>query len=170
MVKICKIFLLVVLLGTSFFFYGCAQTKQYTPRSATVNYHLAGLPSNIVTVHVNDLRPDSNSSDGLQNVLKGQVMASLSTEPSKELSKRYILTVDIIEHRSFFTLGNWNASTRFRIRLANAMGKIMGQWDAKGTAHRSNMWGYATAEAVAQDSYNIAVADMMSILSAVSVR
>lgn len=161
---------LFALLSASFILNGCAQTKQYTPRSAAANYHLAGLPSNVVAVHVNDLRPDSNNSDGLQNVLKGQVMASLSTEPSQELSNRYILTVDIIEHRSFFTLGNWNASTHFRIRLANAMGKIMGQWDARGTAHRSNMWGYATAEAVGQDSYNIAVADMMSTLSAVSVR
>jgi hypothetical protein len=161
---------LFVLLGASFILYGCAQTKQYTPRSAATNYHLTGLPSNVVTVHVNDLRPDSNSSDGLESVLKGQVMASLSSEASQELSNRYTLTVDIIEHRSFFTLGNWNASTHFRIRLANAMGKIIGQWDARGTAHRSNMWGYATAEAVGQDSYNIAVADMMSILSAVSVR
>ena len=161
---------LFILLGACFIFDGCAQTKQYTPRSVTGNYHLAGLPSNVVAVQVNDFRPDSTLSDGLHNVLKGQVMASLSSEPSQELSKRYILSVDIIEHRSFFTLGNWNASTHFRIKLADESGKILGQWDARGTAQRSNMWGYATADAVGQDSYNIAVSDMMSILSAVSVR
>ena len=161
---------LFVLLCTCVILSGCVQTKQYTPRVAVSNYHLAGLPANVIAVQVNDLRPDSNFSEGLQNILKGQIMAALSMKPSKESSNRYTLTVDIIEHRSFFTLGNWNASTRFRIRFADASGKIIGQWDARGTAHRSNMWGYATAEAVGQDSYNIAVADIMSILSSVSVR
>ncbi len=161
---------LCAMLFTCFLVNSCAQTKQYTPRPAAANYQLPGLPANIVTVQVNDLRPDANTDDGLQKILKGQVMAALSAEPSYQTANRYVLAVDIVEHRSFFTLGNWNASTHFRIRLGDASGNAVGQWDARGTAHRSNMWGYATAEAVSQDSYNIAVADMMSILSSVSVR
>jgi hypothetical protein len=81
----------------------------------------------------------------------------------------YRLNIDIIEHRSFFTLGNWNASTKLRIKLIDPKNNIVGNWSAEGNAHRSNMWGYATAKAVSQDAYNIAVADMMSTLSAVSL-
>ena len=49
------------------------------------------------------------------------------------------------------------------------MSNIIGNWNVEGDAHRSNMWGYATAKAVSQDSYNIAIADMMSTLSSVSL-
>jgi len=148
----------------------CTQTQQYTPRLVSYSYQLVGLPTNIVEVQVNDLRPETPSSDGLKGVLKSQVSSVMSSQPSPTIDRQYKLTIDIIEHRSFFTLGNWNASTRFRVKLLAVNGALVGQWDALGTAHRSNMLGYATAEAVSQDSYNIAVADMMSSLSQVSVR
>ncbi len=149
----------------------CAQTQQYTPKIVSYSYQLLGLPSNIVEVQVNDLRPEIPAGDGLKEVLKNQVSSVLSSQPSSTIERRYRLSIDIIEHRSFFTLGNWNASTRFRIKLQDIIkGTLVGQWDAVGAAHRSNMAGYATAEAVSQDSYNIAVADMMSSLSQVSVR
>lgn len=153
-----------------FFIVGCAQTKQYTPNIATVSYQLQGLPANIVRVKVNDLRPETSPSDGLKEVLRGQITAALSQEPTKVEAKDYTIIVDIIENRSFFTLGNWNASTRLRVKLVDKAGAIIGQWDAVGGARRSKLWGSATAKAVAQDSYNIAVADMMSSLSQVSVR
>jgi len=161
--------LLVVLIPCAFMG-GCAQTKQYTPSPSATAYQLAGLPANIVDVQVNDLRPDAGADEAFKNVLRGQLLAALSSQVAHESANRYSLTVDIIEHRSFFTLGNWNASTRFRIRLKGAGSSILGQWDATGTARRSNMWGYVTAAAVSQDSYNIAVADLMSSLSQASVR
>ena len=148
----------------------CAQTQQYTPRLVSYSYQLAGLPSNIVEVQVNDLRTETPASDTTKDVLKSQISLVLSSQPSPTIDKRFKLIIDIIEHRSFFTLGNWNASTYFRVKLININGGLVDQWDALGTAHRSNMSGYATAEAVSQDSYNIAVADMMSSLSQVSVR
>ena len=148
----------------------CAQIQQYTQKPVTSAYQLSGLPRNVVDVEVSDLRPDTPKSDALKDVLKGQLLSALSAQPSLLTDKDYQLSVDVIEHRSFFTLGNWNASTRFRVKLLDSKGTLVGQWDALGTAHRSNMWGYATAEAVSQDSYNIAVADMMSSLAQVSVR
>ena len=42
-------------------------------------------------------------------------------------------------------------------------------WEAVGMAHRSNMFGYATAEAVSQDAYEIPIADLMSSLSGVNL-
>jgi hypothetical protein len=148
---------------------GCAQTQQFTPSAAPARYHLHGLPANIVAVQVNDLRPEQSASDALPQVLKAQLVASLSPDPAPAATTPYQLAVDVIEHRAFFTLGNWNASTRFRARLFQANGKVLGQWEATGSARRSNMFGYATAEAVSQDSYNIAVADLLSSLMPVSV-
>lgn len=158
------IFLMVIALA------GCAQTKQYTPNPSAKSYQLPGLPSNVVDVQVNDLRPETADGDSLRNVLRSQVVAALSRDFVQQSPDRYILTIDIIEHRSFFTLGNWNASTRLRIRLADSKGGKIGQWEALGNSHRSNMWGYATAAAVSQDAYDIAVADMMSSLSQVIIK
>jgi uncharacterized protein (TIGR02246 family) len=69
---------------------------------------------------------------------------------------RYTLTVDVIEHRSFFTLGNWNASTRLKWRVQEGNGSILREGVSLGEGHRSNMAGYLTAGAVSQDSYNVA--------------
>jgi len=149
---------------------GCAQTRQYTPSPSTKNYQLPGLRFSAVDVQVNDLRPETTDGDSLRNVLRSQVIAALSRDSVQQSADRYILTIDIIEHRAFFTFGNWNASTRLRIRLADSRGGKIGQWEALGTAHRSNMWGYATAAAVSQDAYDIAVADMISSLSQVTVQ
>ena len=75
------------------------------------------------------------------------------------------LTVDVIEHRSFFTLGNWNASTRLKWRVQQGPGPILREGVSLGEGHRSNMAGYLTAAAVSQDSFNVAMADLMSSLA-----
>ena len=157
------LFLLIVALA------GCAQTKQYTPQPIGTQYNLTGMPADLVRVQVNDLRAEKESSEQLTQAIKGQILSALSPEKIAGNRSFYNLQVDIIEHRSFFTLGNWNASTKLRIKLIDPQSNIIGNWRVEGNAHRSNMWGYATAKAVSQDAYNIAVADMMSTLSAVSL-
>lgn len=148
---------------------GCAQTKQYAPQPIGTQYNLTGMPADLVRVQVNDLRAEKENSEQLTQAIKGQILSALSPEKIAGNRSFYNLQVDIIEHRSFFTLGNWNASTKLRIKLIDPQSNIIGNWRAEGNAHRSNMWGYATAKAVSQDAYNIAVADMMSTLSAVSL-
>jgi len=148
---------------------GCAQTKHYTPQPIGTKYNLSSMPADLVRVQVNDLRAERENSDQLIQCIKGQILSALSPEKIAGTRCFYNLQVDIIEHRSYFTLGNWNASTKLRIKLIDPQSNIIGNWRAEGNAHRSNMWGYATAKAVSQDAYNIAVADMMSILSAVSL-
>jgi hypothetical protein len=148
---------------------GCAQTKNYTPQPIGTQYNLSGMPDDLVRVQVNDLRAEREHSEQLSQGLKGQIMSALSQEKITGNRVLYNLHIDIIEHRSFFTLGNWNASTKLRIKLIDPKNNMVGNWNAEGNAHRSNMWGYATARAVSQDAYNIAVADMMSTLSTVSL-
>jgi len=151
-------------------FAGCAQTKQYAPQPIGTRYILSGMPSEIVRVQVNDLRAEKENSEQLIQAIKGQILSALSSDKIAGNQSLYNLKIDIIEHRSYFTLGNWNASTKFRIKLLDSQNNIIGNWNAEGNAQRSNMLGYATAKAVSQDAYNIAVADMMSNLSAVSLK
>jgi hypothetical protein len=148
---------------------GCAQTRQYTTQSIGAQYSLAGMPADLVRVKVNDFRAEKENSDQLTQAIKGQILSALSPEKIAVNRSFYNLQVDIIEHRSFFTLGNWNASTKLRIKLIDPQNNLIGNWNAEGNAHRSNMWGYETAKAVSQDAYNIAVADMMSTLSSVTL-
>ena len=151
------------------FLSGCAQTKQYTPQPIGTQYNLTNIPADLVRVQVNDLRAEKENSEELIQAIKGQILNALSKEKITGDRSLYNLHIDVIEHRSFFTLGNWNASTKFRIKLIDPNKSIIGNWNAEGNAHRSNMWGYATAKAVSQDSYNIAIADMMSNLSSISL-
>ena len=162
-------FLFTSLFLSSVVLAGCAQTKQYTPQPIGTQYNLAGMPADLVRVQVNDLRAERENSEQLIQGIKGQILSALSTEQITGNRSLYSLKIDIIEHRSFFTLGNWNASTKLRIKLIDPENNMVGNWNSEGNAHRSNMLGYATAKAVSQDAYNIAVADMMSTLSAVSL-
>lgn len=157
------LFLLIIVIA------GCSQTKQYTPQPIGTQYNLSGMPADIVRVQVNDLRAERENSEPLVQGIKGQILSALSEDKITGNRSLYSLNIDIIEHRSFFTLGNWNASTKFRIKLIDPKNNMVGNWKAEGKAQRSNLWGNSTAKDVSQDAYNIAVADMMSVLSAISL-
>lgn len=144
---------------------GCAQVKQYSPQPVQAQYTLSGLPASIVRVEVVDMRAERRDSAQLVQAVKHQLQVALSQRAAQHTHGLYTLEVDIIEHRSYFTLGNWNASTRFHVKLKNPQGTVLESWDADGSAHRSNMWGYSTANAVSQDAYNLAIANMMADLS-----
>jgi len=88
---------------------GCAQTKQYTPQPIGTQYNLSGMPVDLVRVQVNDLRAERENSEQLVQGIKGQILSALSPEKITGNWALYSLHIDIIEHRSFFTLGNWNA-------------------------------------------------------------
>jgi len=149
---------------------GCAQSKVYAPAPAAVRVQLRGLPANRIAVEVTDLRAERPAADSLPVILRGQLISSLGEADGSQSLPRHRLLLDIIEHRSYFTLGNWHGSTHLRARLVAPDGQISGPWEATGSAHRSNMFGYQTAKAVSQESYNAAVADLMSALNAISVR
>ena len=116
---------------------------------------------------VRDLRAERGISDALISAIQSQVINSLSVGASTR--NHFKLTVDVIEHRSFFTIGNWNALTRLKWRVQRENGSMIGEGVSVGEGHRSNMAGYLTAGAVSQDAFNVAMADLMSSLSAVQV-
>ena len=142
---------------------GCAQVKNYSPNTLSKSYILTNFSCNKTKVNVNDFR--ANSSDdvyNLCNIIKQQIESSLSTNQTKY---SYIISVDIIEHKSFFTLGNWNAETLLRVNITTSSGNEIASFDATGRASLSNMCGYSTAKAVSQEAYNLAISDLMSKLS-----
>ena len=149
---------------------GCAQSKVYAPAPAAIRVQLRGLPVNLIAVEVTDLRAERPADDSLSAILREQLISSLGEADSSQSLARHRLLLDIIEHRSYFTLGNWHGSTHLRARLVAPGGQVSGPWEATGSAHRSNMFGYQTAKAVSQESYNAAIADLLSALNAISIR
>jgi hypothetical protein len=51
--------------------------------------------------------------------------------------------------------------------MQQADGSVLREGISVGEDQRSNMAGYLTAEAVSQDAFNVAMADLMSSLSAI---
>lgn len=158
-----KILIIIVNIFCIFTIVGCAQVKNYSPNALSKSYTLTNFPRNKTEVNVNDFRANS-SDDGynLCNMIKQQIESSLSTNQTKY---SYIISVDIIEHKSFFTLGNWNAEILFRVNITTSSGNEIALFDVTGRASLSNMWGYSTAKAVSQEAYNLAISDLMSKLS-----
>lgn len=158
---------LLVALAALILSYGCAQTMQPTPEPVSSNYRLEGLPYDLVKVKAQDFRLNKEGSEGLALVLQQTIEAALSPRSVPGAKGIYNLKVDIIEHKAYFTFGNWNGITRLRASLLDSTGRTWGRWEARGDAHRSNLAGYDTARAVANDAYRAALADLMSQLSGV---
>jgi len=155
----------IALAGVSTFLIGCAQTESYAPKPMTASYSLENFSSANLQVVVRDLRAERDNSAALISAIQSQISNSLTA--SAATHDRYTLKVDVFEHRSFFTLGNWNASTRLRWRVQRENGSIIRDGVSVGEGHRSNMLDYATAKAVSQDAFDSAMADLLSSLSAV---
>jgi hypothetical protein len=96
--------------------FGCAQTVSHAPSPITAT------KANLQII-VRDLRAERTGSVELISAIQSQISNALPK--SKALHSRYTLTVDVIEHRSFFTMGNWNASTRLKCRVQQGSGSII---------------------------------------------
>jgi hypothetical protein len=156
-----KNILIVLLLG---FVTSCAQSISFAPTPAAVSYRISNFSRSSLRVVVNDFRGERENSDTLVAAIRSEIENSLLGPAS---DRQYLLTVDVIEHRSFFTLGNWHATTRLKWRIERSSGQMIKDGIAVGEGHRSNMTGYFTAAAVSQDSFNAAMADLLSSISAV---
>ena len=155
----------IALAGVATLLIGCAQTGSYAPEPITATYSLDNFSRANLQVVVRDLRAERDNSDALILAIQSQISNSLTAKATTH--NRYTLTVDVIEHRSFFTYGNWNAVTRLRWRVQRVDGSLVREGQSIGEGHRSNMLGYATAKAVSQDAFDSAMADLLSSLSAV---
>jgi len=129
---------------------GCAQTGSYAPKPVTATYRLENFSKSNLQVVVRDLRAERSNSVELISAIQSQISNALTEKASGH--NRYTLTVDVIEHRSFFTPENCNASTRLKWRVQQGNGPILREGVSVGEGYRSNMAGYLTAAAVSQDS------------------
>jgi hypothetical protein len=143
----------------------CAQSVSYAPNSTGVSYRISNFSRSSLRVVVNDFRGERENSYALVEAIRKEIENSLSGSASDRFG--FVLTVGVIEHRSFFTLGNWHATTRLRWRIERTGGQLIKEGIALGEGHRSNMVGYITAGAVSQDSFNAAMADLLSSVSSV---
>lgn len=145
----------------------CQQTKAYTPELIPAPASVPGLSG--AAVLVTDLRTEKANGETMQQRLADQLRLSIpSARPAGDtLAPR--LLVDVIEQRAYFTAGKWHGITRLRARVEVRGGTTLGPWSASGESERFNSVGYTTAKRVAQDSYNAAVADLVSQLRSVRV-
>lgn len=146
---------------------GCSQSRNYVPQLVPARVELTGLPASQVKVEVSDLRADGEG-DGFAETVRRQFEGALGRGSSEGAT--HTLTIDVVEHRSSFTLGKWQSSTKLRARLVGPDGKPTGQWEGAGRAEQANQGGYRTARAVGQQSYEAAVADLTSALRGASLR
>lgn len=140
----------------------CQQTKAYTPDLAPVPVRLESLRG--VALTVTDLRVEQEAGDAMAKQVREQLSRAIPEVRDAAATEGPKLTVDIIEHRAFFTLGNWNGATRFRAVVTKADGAKSEAVEASGTSRRANSMGYSTAKRVSQDSYNAAIAELLSKL------
>ena len=153
-----------ILLPAAFLFSACAQTASYAPKPLSATYELQNFARCSTRVVVRDFRAERDHSDELVRVITEQLARALPRTAAATPTCRLI--VNVIEHRSFFTLGNWNAVTKLKWRVESSGGRLVGEGLASGEGHRSNMAGYLTAQHVSQDAFNAAMADLFSSLSA----
>jgi len=143
---------------------GCSTSKSHMPSSSKAQIQLTNLPKSLIIVQINDIRADKGDSENIKSLLKSEIENSLSSDNFTTLQVSYILEVDIVEYRSYFSLAVWNGSAKFRARLISNDKTIIGTCEGSGSSQRSNTMGYSTAKRVAQDAYNTAVADLLSNL------
>lgn len=146
-------------------FGACAQTASYAPKPLSASYELPNFSRSSTRVVVHDFRAERDNSVELVRVITDQIERAFPRTATS--ATPHILNVDVIEHRSFFTLGNWNAVTKLKWRVASSGGHLLGEGLANGEGHRSNMAGYLTARHVSQDAFNAAMADLFSSLATV---
>jgi hypothetical protein len=90
----------IALTGVLLLLVGCAQTTSYAPKPITTTYSLDNFTKGNLQVVVRDLRAERDNSDALIRAIQSQVLNSLSGGATTH--HHYKLTVDVIEHRSFF--------------------------------------------------------------------
>jgi hypothetical protein len=139
----------------------CAQVKHYSPQQINRQYSLTNFSIQNSNIIVKDFRADVMNSDNIGILVKQQLLSSFVGQTQNF----YIINIDIIEHKAFFTLGNWNGKTQFRIHITTTSGKDIAFFDAVGNSSLSNLWGYKSAEDASQNAYNAAITDLMSKLS-----
>jgi len=154
-----RFFIVFLAFMFSYLFISCSTVKHYTPN--TVNFNVdnsVNIQYNSINLIVNDLRGDNI--DQTKNTIANVVLSSLNNF-SKGNS---IITIDIIEHRAFFTFMRWNAETILKINISDK-NFLMIEQTISASDSIFNTGGYRSAERVTQKSFEKAMNDLINILN-----
>ena len=147
----------------SYIITGCASVRYITPQVVKNELTLNNLPANKTKVIVTDYRLSTYTDDVCTSIQK-QLIQALSQDAALS-DVTYILTVDVIEYKSFFTHNEWHGEMKLKVILKNANDKLLGSWDIYETTKLANLWGYATAKQVSQEVYEKAMSYLISVLN-----
>ncbi|MBY0490660.1 MAG: hypothetical protein K2R93_12530 [Gemmatimonadaceae bacterium] len=140
----------------------CQQTKAYTPDLAPIPVRLESLSG--AAVSASDFRVEKSNGESMRLRLEEQLRQAIPNARAAGDSTPPSVSVDVIEQRAYFTKGKWHGVTRLRAVVRTKDGRRLGPFDGVGESERFNSVGYTTAKRVGQDSYNAAIADLLSKL------
>jgi hypothetical protein len=151
---------LAILLALS----ACGQTVRPNAVPVKPTNTLSQWPRASVAVNVQDFRTDKGpESASVTSAVKESIEAALSDSGSSD--RRYDFTVLVSEYRGFFTMGHWNGIAKLKAALTDAQGATVKEWSAEGQTRKMNMWGKATANAVAREALRSAITDLTAQLA-----
>ena len=156
-------FIVFLAFSFSWLFISCSTVKHYTPNIENFNVdNSVNIPHDSINLIVNDLRGDNI--DQTKSIIAHIVLSSLNNLQNNFNNKNTIITIDIIEHRAFFTFMRWNAETIIKLNISNENSIIIEQ-TINANDSIFNTGGYRSAERVAQKSFEKAMNDLMKIFN-----
>jgi len=158
-----RFFIVFLVFLLSWLFISCSTVKHYTPNTENFNVdNSVNIPHDSINLIVNDLRGDNI--DQTKNIIAHIVLSSLNNLQNNFNNENSIITIDIIEHRAFFTFMRWNAETILKLNISNENSIIIEQ-TINANDSIFNTGGYRSAERVAQKSFEKAMNDLMEIFN-----
>ena len=163
--KINIYFFLFAIFSIVFLITNCSTVKYATPQPIKTDLTLKNLPANSTKINIVDYRLNKHADDMCSRAYT-QLMQLLAQENASS-DYAYILTVDVIEYKSFFTFAKWHREIDIKASLSIETGEILGSWDIAETTERFNMWGYGTAKEVLQEAYEKALSKLIASINQV---
>lgn len=149
----------------------CATSQPYSiDTSPSHKYIFADLPRTNVQIIVNDLRSNVAMNGQLRSALETQLNSALSDIKDPNNTKKFLVTVDILELKSTFYLAQWVAKAHIHTKFTDQAGNIVYEWDSVGSSQQASTWGIGSEKLALQEAYNIAIADLINKLSHLSIR
>jgi len=152
---------IIILLFISFTISGCSTVKYFTPNNQEFNAdNISTFNLSSVNLIINDLRGENKDQT---KVVIERIIMSLNSMINNNLEGEKIIIIDIIEHKSFFTFMIWNAKTILKLSISDK-NKIINEIIIKTNDKTFNLYGYKSAEKVAQRSFEKAMDELIDIL------
>ncbi len=145
---------------------GCSTVHTAAPPEVEPLPPLVGWPQGAIALTIEDLRPTKDETEALVQTIEGTIRVWLreSTVPSD----RYAMRIQILGYQAAAETGQpyWYGTTAFLVTVTDPTGNRVREWQILGRARKWNWWGYGTARAVAQESFQLAMAQLRARMEA----